>query len=267
MSTMQVLLVRHGQSLNNVLMAEIDRRAAQGLITPAQAEAEWLAERVDDPPLTEEVPATQAITAQHTEHSAAKRPPPPRPWQLGIRRHVLLHAHARAVRRRACARHGSWRSSTRPCSVARGAVSASCPRPSCARARRASHWPRRWVRPAPRWWCTRTSTKRGACTRPAGTRRRGRCGGRGHGLRPAVVRLPSQLHRSTPSRSLSLSHTGGRAGGALARRPYAWRLGSASARPRSPRASRATMSRGCRPRAPGTPRRTRSVITQADDTS
>lgn len=182
MSTMQVLLVRHGQSLNNVLMAEIDRRAAQGLITPAQAEAEWLAERVDDPPLTEEVPATQAITAQHTEHSAAKRPPPPRLWQLGIRRHVLLHAHARAVRRRACARHGSWRSSTRPCSVARGAASASCPRPSCARARRASHWPRRWVRPAPRWWCTRTSTKRGACTRPAGTRRRGRCGG---GARPS----------------------------------------------------------------------------------
>ncbi len=56
---MRLLIVRHGQTTNNVLMAEIYGRRDRGEISPQQAEEEWLAKRVDDPPITETVSALQ----------------------------------------------------------------------------------------------------------------------------------------------------------------------------------------------------------------
>ena len=55
---MRLLIIRHGQTTNNVLMAEIYGRRDRGEITPEQAEEEWLAKRVDDPPITETVRAS-----------------------------------------------------------------------------------------------------------------------------------------------------------------------------------------------------------------
>lgn len=54
---MRLLIVRHGQTTNNVLMAEIYARRDRGEISAQQAEEEWLAKRVDDPPITETVRA------------------------------------------------------------------------------------------------------------------------------------------------------------------------------------------------------------------
>eukprot|EP01052_Picozoa_sp_SAG31_P028335 SAG31_NODE_2726_length_5182_cov_1.523903_2_plen_61_part_00 len=52
---MQVLIVRHGNSTNNVFMHDVWGRRDRGELTPEEAEAIWLQGRVDDPPLTEEV--------------------------------------------------------------------------------------------------------------------------------------------------------------------------------------------------------------------
>lgn len=52
---MKVFIIRHGQTTNNVLMAEIYGRRDRGEITAEQAEEEWLAKREDDPPITETV--------------------------------------------------------------------------------------------------------------------------------------------------------------------------------------------------------------------
>lgn len=51
---MKLLIVRHGQSANNVIMHKINARRAKGEISGKEAEAEWLSDRVDDPTLTEE---------------------------------------------------------------------------------------------------------------------------------------------------------------------------------------------------------------------
>ena len=51
---MRLFIIRHGQSKNNVLMAEINGRRARGMISSAEAEEEWLRVREDDPPLTAE---------------------------------------------------------------------------------------------------------------------------------------------------------------------------------------------------------------------
>lgn len=58
---MKVFIIRHGQTTNNVLMAEIYARRDRGEITAAAAEEEWLTNRVDDPSITETVPPASAL--------------------------------------------------------------------------------------------------------------------------------------------------------------------------------------------------------------
>jgi broad specificity phosphatase PhoE len=50
---MKLFIIRHGQTTNNVLMAGVYARRDKGEITAQQAEEEWLAQRVDDPSITE----------------------------------------------------------------------------------------------------------------------------------------------------------------------------------------------------------------------
>ena len=50
---MKLLLVRHGQSTNNILQARLDPMVARGEITPEERDRLWMAQRVDDPPLTD----------------------------------------------------------------------------------------------------------------------------------------------------------------------------------------------------------------------
>ena len=49
---LKLLVVRHGESTNNVIAGSIFAGLAAGTTTSAAAEAAWLKERVDDPPLT-----------------------------------------------------------------------------------------------------------------------------------------------------------------------------------------------------------------------
>jgi hypothetical protein len=66
---MRLFIIRHGQTTNNVLMAEIYARRDRGEITPQEAEEEWLAKRVDDPAITETV-RSQAISQPASQPAA-----------------------------------------------------------------------------------------------------------------------------------------------------------------------------------------------------
>mmetsp|Transcript_50573 Transcript_50573/g.123318 ORF Transcript_50573/g.123318 Transcript_50573/m.123318 type:complete len:287 (-) Transcript_50573:2-862(-) len=61
---MKVLLVRHAQSANNIVQAQVHTKLASGAMNAAQAQTEWLANRLDDPELSSDgLLQIQALTA------------------------------------------------------------------------------------------------------------------------------------------------------------------------------------------------------------